>query len=379
MRATFAVGLFLISLVRSSFGAGNVTCASDALDWYTDVVGETPCMTYQRLRQICNSQYEVPSMRTSTPGDQCNDQLNACCCNSIAFTLSMLCLNCQWDTNSQNSTGYDAGKGAYYLYRWSGQGGTYCGAGTNQSLPDNIQTAVCNQNIRLDNFLYDLFWVDGSCEYTRETAEQDHATSNNQTFQHCSNNSEPSSSSSAPQSGSTGGGSATQTSSSGKSHVGAIVGGVVGGVGGIVAVIVIAALVITRRKRTRAHVLDIDGDVTDSRPMSGLGNHPITPFTAQSSDYAEQHATNSQSPSESQVLLQNIAGSSTADSTTTDGSRSRQSKLRSALESAAPSTAATTDTANALTTQPIVEEDAGRITDDDMRLPPAYRHEWLEE
>lgn len=43
MRATFAVGLFLISLVRSSFGAGNVTCASDALDWYTDVVGETPC------------------------------------------------------------------------------------------------------------------------------------------------------------------------------------------------------------------------------------------------------------------------------------------------------------------------------------------------
>ncbi|KAI0728171.1 hypothetical protein C8Q72DRAFT_885684 [Fomitopsis betulina] len=390
MRA-LSVGLFFVSLVRYSLGAGNVTCASNALDWYTDVVGETPCMTYQRLRQICNSKYEVSSLRSATPGDQCDDQLNTCCCNSVAFALSMLCLNCQWDSSNPNFTGYDAGKGAYYLYRWSESGGVgqYCGAGTNQSLPTNIQAAVCNQNIRLDDFLYGLFWTDGSWyyEYTREDAEQTHATNNNKTFSHCPNNSEPSSSSSIPHSstassttGSSNTSGATQTSSSGKSHVGAVVGGVVGGVGGVAAVIAIAALVIARRKRTRGHVLDIgDGD-PDSRPMSGLDNPPITPFTARSSEYTEHFRANSQSASESHALLQHSAGSSTTGSSpSANGSQIRQSKLRPAAGSVAPSTTAATGTSSVLTTQPIVEEDAGRITDGDMRLPPAYRDEWREE
>lgn len=31
-------------------------CSGTGMDWYTDMVGETPCTTYQRLRQICNSQ-----------------------------------------------------------------------------------------------------------------------------------------------------------------------------------------------------------------------------------------------------------------------------------------------------------------------------------
>lgn len=78
MMRALSVGLFFVSLVRYSLGAGNVTCASNALDWYTDVVGETPCtsvaltclpstdldlssgMTYQRLRQICNSKCMCP-------------------------------------------------------------------------------------------------------------------------------------------------------------------------------------------------------------------------------------------------------------------------------------------------------------------------------
>ena len=57
--------------------AGNTTCVGDHLDWYTSAVGETPCafstlasvrksehtppeigFTYQRLRQICNSDCE---------------------------------------------------------------------------------------------------------------------------------------------------------------------------------------------------------------------------------------------------------------------------------------------------------------------------------
>lgn len=86
-------------------------------------------MTYQRLRQICNSDCkfpfgmidmepdevhfldEVPSFQLSSPGDNCGDQLcmsyayllslhsridiidylASCCCNSVAWALSNLC------------------------------------------------------------------------------------------------------------------------------------------------------------------------------------------------------------------------------------------------------------------------------------------------
>ena len=55
--------------------------------------------------------------------------------------------------------------------------------------------------------------------------------------------------------------------------------------GGVAVIAIIAALAVVRRKRTRRHVLDIGEDDTESRPMSGLDNPPITPFTAQTSDY----------------------------------------------------------------------------------------------
>jgi hypothetical protein len=39
-----------------SAGAPHTTaCATDQLDWYTSVVGETPCRTYERLRQTCDA------------------------------------------------------------------------------------------------------------------------------------------------------------------------------------------------------------------------------------------------------------------------------------------------------------------------------------
>ncbi|KAH9935275.1 uncharacterized protein B0H18DRAFT_408059 [Fomitopsis serialis] len=142
-------------------GGGNTTCAGSALDWYTNAVGETPCMTYQRLRQICNSDYEVPSFRPNTPGDNCDDQRAECCCNSISWALSMLCMNCQLDVGGSSDNGIDAGVTAYYMYRFSDSNGQYCGDGTNQTLSPAVQSAVCNQYIRLDGFLYDLFWVKG--------------------------------------------------------------------------------------------------------------------------------------------------------------------------------------------------------------------------
>ena len=29
-------------------------------------------------------------------------------------------------------------------------------------LPDSIQASVCNADIKIDNFLYQLFWTDGA-------------------------------------------------------------------------------------------------------------------------------------------------------------------------------------------------------------------------
>lgn len=89
-------------------------------------------VTYQNLRQICNPDCEaafpsyahvvislfrlhpsrvdqVPSFKPTAPGDQCDDPMSAyispspvpawlsrtaapCCCNTVAFALSMLCM-----------------------------------------------------------------------------------------------------------------------------------------------------------------------------------------------------------------------------------------------------------------------------------------------
>ncbi|KAI9064692.1 hypothetical protein FKP32DRAFT_1569415 [Trametes sanguinea] len=77
---------------------GNTTCASADLDWYTNAVGETPCSTYQRLRQICNMPQETPATTNSVSPSgipdyhPCSPLIASCCCNSISWALSMLCL-----------------------------------------------------------------------------------------------------------------------------------------------------------------------------------------------------------------------------------------------------------------------------------------------
>ncbi|KAH9926292.1 uncharacterized protein BXZ73DRAFT_102974 [Epithele typhae] len=141
--------------------------------------------TYTRLRQICNNDYQVPTLiGTGPPGDSCNEQLSSCCCNSIAFQLSMLCMNCQFYTVPGNGgSGIDApGHDTYSKYL-----GT-CGPVTNHSLPADIQQAVCNTNIRLDDYLYGG-WDDGTWfyEFTKELADMQHAVNNNNTFTHCAN------------------------------------------------------------------------------------------------------------------------------------------------------------------------------------------------
>ncbi|KIK64696.1 hypothetical protein GYMLUDRAFT_399237 [Collybiopsis luxurians FD-317 M1] len=160
MRTLLLLNL-LFSILITFSNADNLACSGTGLDWYTNLVGETPCTTYQKLRQICNPSFQVGVMNPNTPPDACNDQVADCCCNSVAFGLSMLCLNCQKGTGSQG-IGYDAGKGAYQLYLQGSGSSQTCSPVTNQSLPSEIDTAVCNKGIKIIDDLYSrLYWSTG--------------------------------------------------------------------------------------------------------------------------------------------------------------------------------------------------------------------------
>ncbi|KAJ7103921.1 hypothetical protein C8R44DRAFT_858959 [Mycena epipterygia] len=145
--------------------ADNLACSGTGMDWYITMVGETPCQTYQKLRQICNAEFAVGVMNVNTPPDFCTDQVSSCCCNSIAFALSMLCLNCQ--QNIGTGTGFDAGAGAYQDYLNASDSGTghSCASPHFQSLPTDIQTAVCNEKIKINDDIYSNGWSDGSWFY----------------------------------------------------------------------------------------------------------------------------------------------------------------------------------------------------------------------
>ncbi|KAF5337575.1 hypothetical protein D9758_016838 [Tetrapyrgos nigripes] len=162
---------------------GNISCADSGLNWYTDIVGETPCKTYARLRRLCNGDYKVGQMNPNTPPDVCDDPVGTCCCNSISFSLSMLCLNCQHGVG--NGNGIDAGAGAYqdYLGR--------CSPRNNLTIPDSLQTTVCQRGIRIFDDLYKGFggfqWSDGSWFYNfmKNTINDDNQKNNNNSFTRC--------------------------------------------------------------------------------------------------------------------------------------------------------------------------------------------------
>ncbi|KZT70953.1 hypothetical protein DAEQUDRAFT_153699 [Daedalea quercina L-15889] len=173
-----------------SVSADNFTleCYSSTLEWYIDAIGETPCMTYQRLRQICNSTYTTPSWVINGPADTCDDQQSECCCNSIAWSLRMLCINCEWDWYGTPDPGHSADPYGYYDWRWSGgaqNNGTYCGDGYNQTLPVDVQQIACDKGVRLDQFLYSIFWPDGSWDFNEYETQAESvlgSRTTNQTF-----------------------------------------------------------------------------------------------------------------------------------------------------------------------------------------------------
>ncbi|KAJ8596820.1 hypothetical protein M405DRAFT_757036 [Rhizopogon salebrosus TDB-379] len=257
--------VLLVCLVEFTT-AGNTTCAGSMTQWYTDAVGETACTTYQRLRQICNANYQVPNFRPVVPGDQCDDGVSSCCCNSISFGLSMLCMNCQLDVDGGPTAGIDYGPGAYgsYLTSQSGQ----CSPSTIQLLPSDVQSAVCNRGIKLANFLYNLYWVDGSWPYeaTMNFALKDEAATNNNMYNtHCNSTTSTTStnlSSSTSSPSTTSAPSQTTTAASGAAHgvnVPTIVGAVIGSAAVLVAAAAVAGFCWRRRDRRLANSsLDVD-------------------------------------------------------------------------------------------------------------------------
>ncbi|KAK0504446.1 hypothetical protein EDD18DRAFT_1133803 [Armillaria luteobubalina] len=176
----------LSSLVPYIFAQDHTQCADNGSDWYTNVVGETPCRTYERLRKICNSQYVLGTLSTKAPPDTCDDQVASCCCNSIAFGLSMLCVTCQHGRG--NGSGIDADRGSYQSYLMHGSN-SFCTPNTNRSFTNDIQTSVCNNELKIHDSFYDrVFWADGSWFYTwsREYMEMINAVDGNNSFTHCS-------------------------------------------------------------------------------------------------------------------------------------------------------------------------------------------------
>jgi hypothetical protein len=52
-RAPLALALLAVAAAAAAQNA--TVCATNQLDWYTSAIGETPCRTYERLRQICDT------------------------------------------------------------------------------------------------------------------------------------------------------------------------------------------------------------------------------------------------------------------------------------------------------------------------------------
>ncbi|KAJ3854592.1 hypothetical protein EV368DRAFT_80459 [Lentinula lateritia] len=225
--------LFLLLLVALLAKAdGDVACTGTGLNWYINMVGESPCTTYERLRQICNPSYQVGTMNVNTPPDACDEQVADCCCNSVAFTLSMLCLKFVYflliAMSNYIHTTLVANKeeAAMGLTQVKVPTSSICrvlvrldnGAAPSRT-QDNIDTAVCDRNIKIiDDIRTGLFWSDGSWFYmwSYEAISKDVGANNNNAFTHCTSTTSTSTTSTSTSS------SATSTSVSGSTATAAV-------------------------------------------------------------------------------------------------------------------------------------------------------------
>ncbi|KAH9920050.1 uncharacterized protein B0H18DRAFT_1025670 [Fomitopsis serialis] len=359
-------------------GSGAPACyaGSNTLQWYINAVGEDPCMTYQRLRQVCNSNLRRSFKYAVSPGSVVSEEADClqdtCCCNSIAWSLRMLCINCQWDEFGAGDPGHSA--------RTSGSG-LYCGDGYNQTLPDSVQNAVCNKNIRISPFLYSIYWPDGSCTTFELLAQQTLAS--NQSLDMCASNSSSTTSTTSATGTATStntGTSPAQTSSGSKVDRAAVVGGTLGAALGLVLVGVIVAVLYKRKHRFRHNkptIVDAadDGDYRPSTQMDASA-HVVSPFLSQprgqrSTEQLSQGAASSNAQSESNLISQTSYPLPTPmfDESQVDGYPARERNNFWGQEKAGRSEGSTNDV------RPDIELRArdGGVSVQDWQLPPDYR------
>ncbi|KAG9086604.1 hypothetical protein FRC07_013046, partial [Ceratobasidium sp. 392] len=215
--------LLVVSAGLASVLAGNTTCKTTSLDWYTQSVGETPWSIQAGHMSGCVKAVILNiRLGTSVPALQ-----------AISAMTKF--------------------PGTYGMYRGN------CGAGTNKALPKIAQQAACNQGINIPNYLYTLFWIDGAWfyEYTKGTAQLQIQSGQN-VSNVCSilGGTSTSSAASAPTSTASTSPSVSNSDASSGTNVGAIAGGIVGGVG----LLVIAALVFwfIKRRRSRGGSVDLN-------------------------------------------------------------------------------------------------------------------------
>ncbi|KAI0373860.1 hypothetical protein BV20DRAFT_679485 [Pilatotrama ljubarskyi] len=112
--------LYVLALLLSSrhVWAQRSSCPSKHVGWYTGLAHETPCKTYETLLQQCNDQTATPDLSALPSVDICAPPFKLCCCNSAAYILSMLCLNCNVTTSNTirpiNSTVADLPSTVYF-------------------------------------------------------------------------------------------------------------------------------------------------------------------------------------------------------------------------------------------------------------------------
>ncbi|KAI0716641.1 hypothetical protein C8Q76DRAFT_725071 [Earliella scabrosa] len=210
-RRVSLLAVVLASLLGSSVA---ISCNSPDFGWYTDIVGETPCDTYSKLRQICAPGVKVTTSHDlSKVGRRCLDTNTECCCNSISWQLSNLCENCvsfplgELVLPEDFTDFYPAG----------------CKPLLNNMLPPKVQDEVCSSGVKIDDFFFQETpndWTDARGFWNTAVVAQRmtayHIAHGNNTLTRCEAGVVPSGSSiSAPPSASS---SAQSSSSSSKSR-----------------------------------------------------------------------------------------------------------------------------------------------------------------
>ncbi|KAG1722454.1 uncharacterized protein EDB91DRAFT_1088141 [Suillus paluster] len=341
--------------------AGNTTCAGNMTQWYTDAVGETASIdlkiksqTFDRILQAINVTINYALVHTGY----------------IVLHLDRFVV--QERINSKH-------RGAEVPL-------ASCLSGFLSRLPSDIQAAVCNKDIKIANFLYDLFWSDGPwfythrSVYTMNTASKDEAATNNNMYTHCNSttsstlSSSASHSTSASYSTSTTSAAPSQTStaalvdSAESSKVPTIVGAVVGSIVALVVAVIVAR---SRWRKHRRRLVRVPLDTYSLHAPAMAVTSPYT-LTEPNSDTAPGNPTSygfkysrnrGHLPTSSN--LPSTSPSTTALATTaSESGQSSSNLLRNANSSVSASR----------------HEDAGVVStlmrSGSGRLPPAYDPSW---